>query len=295
MVHHNNCPVCSSADIHLKLICSDHFKSREAFPVWICSICGFSFTQDHPDESAIGKYYESDDYISHSDSSKGLVNKIYRMVRKRMLRRKRNIVKKETGIEKGTILDIGSGTGHFASEMKNEGWIVRGIEINETARKISSENFGLDIISPEEKSSLESASFDCITLWHVLEHFTDLNGYITEISRLLKPGGACIIALPNISSYDADHYGQYWAAYDVPRHLWHFNPDTFGFLFEGRGFRFVKIRPLLPDVFYISILSERYKRNRMAFISGMAKGSYFALQALFNKRRSSSLIYTLKK
>lgn len=295
MVHHNNCPVCSSAGIRLKLICNDHFKSGESFPVWTCPICGFSFTQDHPDEAATGKYYESDDYISHSDSPKGLVNKIYRIVRKRMLRKKRSIVNNQTGLKKGTILDIGSGTGHFAAEMKNAGWIVRGIEIHEKARNASVENFGLDIISPAEISSLESGSFDSITLWHVLEHFNDLHSYINEINRLLKPGGTCIIALPNISSYDAYHYGRYWAAYDVPRHLWHFNPDTFGFLFEGRGFRMVNIRPLPLDVFYISILSERYKGNRMAFISGMLKGSYFASRTLFNKRRSSSLIYTLKK
>ena len=295
MVHHNSCPLCSSAAINLKIVCNDHFKSNESFPVWACSVCGFCFTQDHPDETAIGKYYESEDYISHSDTSKGLVNKIYRMVRKRMLRKKRSIVINETGLKQGTILDIGSGTGHFAAAMKDAGWMARGIEINKKARDASAENFGLDIISPSDISTLESNSFDSITLWHVLEHFNDLHGYIQEISRLLKPGGTCIIALPNISSYDADHFRQYWAAYDVPRHLWHFNPDTFGFLFEGKGFSMVNVRPLPLDVFYISILSERYKGNRMAFITGILKGSYFALPALFNKRKSSSLIYILKK
>jgi SAM-dependent methyltransferase len=295
MVRHNNCPVCSSTEIKLKLTCSDHFRSRETFPLWRCSICGFTFTQDHPDEEAIGKYYESDDYISHSDTSKGLVNKLYRMVRKRMLRKKRHLVKTETGLENGSILDIGSGRGHFAAEMKNAGWSVCGIEINEKAREASAEYFGLDIISPAEISSLEPGSYDAITMWHVLEHLNDLHGYIKETDRLLRQGGTCIIALPNISSFDASHYGEYWAAYDVPRHLWHFDPDTFGFLFESRGFRVVNIRPLPPDVFYISIISERYKGNRMAFITGMIKGSYFALQALFNKRKSSSLIYILKK
>jgi len=295
MVHHNNCPVCTSEEIKLTLTCNDHFRSSEAFPICRCSICGFTFTQDHPDDEAIGKYYESDDYISHSDTSRGLVNKIYRMVRKRMLRKKRSIVKNETGIEKGRILDIGSGTGHFAEEMKNAGWVVSGIEINDKARKASVENYRLDIIHPESISSLKSGSFDCITLWHVLEHFNDLHGYIYEIMRLLKPDGTCIIALPNINSHDAEHYGRYWAAWDVPRHLWHFNADTFGFLFESKGFRMVNIRPLPLDVFYISILSERYKGKSLAFITGMLKGSYFALLALFNKRKSSSLIYVLKK
>ncbi len=258
-------------------------------------MCGFAFTQDHPEEDALGHYYDSDDYISHSDTSKGLVNKIYKIVRSRMLNKKRSIVMKETRLETGSLLDIGSGTGHFASSMKDAGWSVRGIEINRKAREAATVNFGLEIISPEEKSTLEPASFDCITLWHVLEHFTDLYGYIKEINRLLRSGGTCIIALPNISSSDAQHYGKYWAAFDVPRHLWHFNPDVFGFLFEGRGFRLVNIRPLPFDVFYISILSERYKGSSPAFVTGMIKGAYFAVKALFNIRKSSSLIYVLKK
>ena len=295
MTHLNNCPLCTSAEIRLNLICLDHFKSRESFPLWSCSVCGFTFTQDHPDEKEIGKYYESEDYISHSDSSKGLVNKIYRLVRKRMLRKKRSIIKEESGLETGSILDIGSGTGHFAAEMKNAGWSVRGIEINEKARVESADKFGLDLISPEEISSLEAAGFDCITLWHVLEHFNDLHSYIYQINRLLKPGGTCILALPNISSYDAEHYGHYWAAFDVPRHLWHFTPDTLGFLFESRGFRMINIRALPLDVFYISILSERYKGHRLALITGMLKGSYFAFRSLFNKSKNSSLIYILKK
>jgi SAM-dependent methyltransferase len=279
----------------MSLLCIDYFKSRETFPVCTCGVCGFSFTQDHPGEDMIGSYYESGDYISHSDTSKGLVNKIYKIVRSRMLRKKRDIVKKMTGLETGNLLDIGSGMGYFLAAMKNSGWNVKGIEINEKARVISSEKFGLEIFPPEAKGTLEKASFDCITLWHVLEHFSNLHNYIAEIHRLLKPEGICIIALPNIDSFDAQHFGHFWAAYDVPRHLWHFNPDTFGFLFESRGFKILNIITLPLDVFYISILSERYKGNKMAFLTGIVKGSYFAFLTLFNKRKCSSLIHTLKK
>lgn len=295
MIHHNSCPVCSSYDLKPRLLCTDYFKSGETFPLYTCSVCGFSFTQDHPDENAIGAYYESDDYISHSDTSEGLTNKIYKVVRSRMLRKKRDITEKMTGLKSGYLLDIGSGTGHFIAGMNKAGWSVKGIEINEKTRLNSSEKFGLEIIPPEKISSLESGSFDCITLWHVLEHFSDLNFYVAQIQRLLKPAGTCIIAVPNINSFDSLHYGQFWAAYDVPRHLWHFNPDTFGFLFEGRGFRIVNVRTLPLDVFYISILSERYKGNKMAFFTGIVKGSFFAFRTLFNKRKCSSLIYILKK
>ena len=295
MVRHNSCPVCNFNDIRLRLTCTDHFKSKEIFPVFSCSVCGFSFTQDHPEEDVIGDYYDSDEYISHSDTSRGLVNQIYRFVRSIMLKRKRLIIRKATGLNTGNLLDIGSGTGHFAAGMKKAGWSVRGIEINEKAGNAAAKRFDLDIISPSEISSLESGQFDCITLWHVLEHFSDRNSYISEIKRLLKASGTCLIALPNIDSYDAQYYGQYWAAFDVPRHLWHFNPDTFGFLFEGQGFRITDVRPLPLDVFYISILSEKYKGSRMPFVKGLITGTFFGLKALFNKRKNSSLIYILKK
>ena len=295
MIHHKSCPVCYSSDFRHSLTCTDHFKSQEEFNLFTCSVCGFTFTQDHPADDEVGKYYKSDDYISHSDTSRGLVNKIYRLVRGIMLRKKQRLVVKATGVQTGRILDIGTGTGHFAFEMKKNGWITSGIEINIEAREASIERFGLEIIPPEQISSLISASYDCITLWHVLEHFNDLSLYIREISRLLKPGGTLIVALPNMNSFDAGYYKRHWAAYDVPRHVWHFNPDTLGFLFESRGFKMYDIVPLRLDVFYISILSEKYRGNRLAFFTGILKGFVFAFKAVFNKKKTSSLIYILKK
>ena len=295
MVRHNSCPVCTSYEIRQRLICTDHFKSKENFPVFTCSVCGFSFTQEHPAEDAIGNYYESEEYISHSDTSRGLVNKIYRFVRSTMLKRKRKIIRKATGLSTGSILDIGTGTGHFVAEMKRAGWVVSGVEINEKARNSAKERFGVDIIPPSEINSLESGRFDCITMWHVLEHFSDLKSYINQIRRLLRSSGTCVIALPNIDSFDAQYYGPFWAAFDVPRHLWHFNPDTFGFLFEGHGFRIKSVKPLPLDVFYISILSEKYRGRSMPFLKGLVTGTFFAIKALFNKRKSSSLIYILIK
>ena len=227
MVHHNVCPLCSSEQISLYLNCTDHFISKKDFTIGKCAACGFLFTQNYPEESEISAYYESDDYISHSDTSEGLSNKLYRIARSFMLGRKKNLVNTITNKKSGNLLDIGSGTGHFAGTMKRSGWQVKGIEINEKARDFGISHFGLEIIAPDKISGLESNSFDCITLWHVLEHFHDPSDYASEIYRLLKPGAACIIALPNSSSYDAVYYGRYWAAWDVPRHLWHFSPETF--------------------------------------------------------------------
>jgi SAM-dependent methyltransferase len=295
MVHHNVCPLCSSEQIRLHLNCTDHFISKKDFTICKCSECGFLFTQDYPEESEISAYYESDDYISHSDTSEGLSNKLYRIARSFMLGRKKDLINSITCKKSGNLLDIGCGTGHFAGKMKMSGWRVKGIEINEKARDFGASHFGLEILAPDMISELESNSFDCITLWHVLEHFHDPFKNASEIYRLLKPGAVCIIALPNSSSYDALHYARYWAAWDVPRHLWHFNPDTFT-RFSGKS-RFIcqKTKTLPLDVFYISILSEKYKGSDMSFFKGVVKATWFAFLSLLNKGKSSSIIYILRK
>jgi SAM-dependent methyltransferase len=295
MVHHGNCPLCSSENNHIYLRTMDHFLSLETFSLVKCSNCGFIFTQDHPDQEYIGRYYESEAYLSHSDSAKGFSNRLYRLSRSVMLRKKRELVRKSAGLKKGNLLDIGSGTGHFPAEMKKAGWSVRGIEINPGARENSISRFGLDILPPEKIREFPSAEFDCITMWHVLEHLQDPFFYASEISRLLKPGGICIVALPVCDSFDARHYQEFWAAYDVPRHLWHFTPRTFRYFAEKAGFEITATRRLPIDVFYISILSEKNKGSNLSFVTGMVKGTGFAIMSLFKKNRSSSVIYCIKK
>jgi SAM-dependent methyltransferase len=295
MIHHGKCPLCSSEEITIRFTCTDNFISRETFPVAGCNSCGFIFTQDYPEEGEISKYYESTDYISHSDTSEGFVNKVYHLVRQYMLRRKRRLVQKFTGLQTGRILDVGSGTGHFASEMKNGGWHASGIEINEKARAYSISSFGLDTVSPIEINTLEKGSFDCITLWHVLEHFYDPLKYLHDLIPLLKPDGIFVIALPNSSSFDAHSYGPFWAAFDVPRHIWHFSPETFGIFAEKAGLKVGCSRVLPFDVFYISILSEKYSGSGIALLSGLVKATFFSLKTIFNRNRSSSVIYILRK
>jgi ubiquinone/menaquinone biosynthesis C-methylase UbiE len=289
------CPLCSSEKIALHFSCNDHFISKKDFSIFKCSACGFLFTQDYPEETEIAQYYESDNYISHSDISEGFSNKLYRVARGIMLRKKKNLIGKITRLKKGTILDIGSGTGYFAATMKRARWMARGIEINEKARNFSASNFELEVDSPDRITSYESNSFDCVTLWHALEHFHDPFRYISEIYRLLKPGAVCVVALPNCNSYDANHYKRFWAAWDVPRHLWHFQPSTFRIFSEKSGFILENLKILPLDVFYISLLSERYKGSSMAFFKAISKAVIFSFRSLFNKERSSSVIYLLRK
>jgi 2-polyprenyl-3-methyl-5-hydroxy-6-metoxy-1,4-benzoquinol methylase len=295
MVHHDHCPLCSSEMITDHFICTDHFISKEKFVIARCITCGFLFTQDYPDENDIYKYYESDAYISHSDTSSGFINKVYHLIRQVMLQRKRKIIKKITGLKQGHILDVGSGTGHFASVMKNSGWSVKGIEISLKARNFSSSTFDLEIIGPEKISELEPDSFDCVTMWHVLEHFHEPCRYISDIFRLLKPGGTCVVALPNCSSTDAKYYREIWAAFDVPRHLWHFDPATFSEFARKSGLTIDRQLVLPFDVFYISVLSEKYNGSNWPFISGVTRAIWFSVLSVFFRKRSSSVIYILKK
>jgi SAM-dependent methyltransferase len=295
MIHHKTCPLCTGLKISHFQTCTDHFVSREVFDICRCENCGFIFTQDTPPEPEAGRYYESDDYISHSNTKKGITEKIYQVVRRFMLLRKKNLINKITGISSGAILDIGSGTGHFLNNMKTAGWDVKGIEINEKAREYAASQFNIDTISPEKINTLPLKSFDCITLWHVLEHFYDPFRVMEDIAGFIKPGGTVLIALPNSSSFDASYYGDKWAAYDVPRHLWHFNPSTFSIFALKNKFSIIEKLYLPFDVFYISILSEKYKGSKFPLVTGTINGLRFTLRTIFNKAGCSSVIYILRK
>jgi 2-polyprenyl-3-methyl-5-hydroxy-6-metoxy-1,4-benzoquinol methylase len=295
MIHHKVCPLCSDPEISHFLSCTDQFVSQERFDIFKCKKCGFTFTRDYPEESEAGKYYESDDYISHSNSNKRVTDKAYQFIRKIMLSRKKRIIRKITGLPRGNILDIGSGTGHFLNTMRRSGWNISGVEINAKARESCSKQFSIDTIPTEKMDTLPENSFDCITLWHVLEHFHEPFKLMEVIGQILKPSGVVVIALPNSSSFDSMYFGNKWAAYDVPRHLWHFNPTTFS-LFAAKNKLSIAGTGHLPfDVFYISILSERYIGSYFPLLTGTIKGLMFAICSLFRKKGSSSVIYYLRK
>ena len=287
------CPVCHQNKFSQKFLCEDYLVSHESFSICCCDACRFTFTQDVPSQEAMPRYYDSSEYVSHSDTQKGWIHSVYHWVRKRMIRRKVGIIEKRYA--GGKLLDIGCGTGYFAGAMKQKGWEVLGIEPSETAAEIARNKFGLDVRPSEALSELPEKTFEVITLWHVLEHLPDLNESLSRFFQLLKEDGSLIIAVPNVNSYDAGKYRQHWAAYDVPRHLWHFSPDTFSRLIEKHGFRIAGIKPMPFDAFYISMLSEKYKNKKMSGLRGFYRGlvSYFI--CLFDKRKSSSLIYLLNK
>ncbi len=293
MIHYKTCPLCSSPGLTSWLKCRDHLVTKKEFELVRCDSCGLITTQDPPEEKEMAGYYQADEYISHNPVASGFLSSIYRFAREYMIGKKRKYIKR-AGFERGSLLDIGCGTGHFAASMKKAGWEVTGIEPNDKAREYASSEFGLNVLLPEEINRLSDNSFDCITMWHVMEHFHDPFGYASEVRRLLKPGGMWLVAMPNCGSYDAICYGTNWAAWDVPRHLWHFKPATMKRFADKAGFRITGTGVLPFDVFYISILSERIKGGSFSFIKGLCKGLWFSLRVLSDKSKSSSLYYILK-
>jgi 2-polyprenyl-3-methyl-5-hydroxy-6-metoxy-1,4-benzoquinol methylase len=291
MKHHDYCPVCGSADISILFTAKDHMVSGASFPVAGCITCKARFTQDVPDESAIGLYYKSEAYISHTDTRKGMVNRLYHLVRNYTLQAKRKSMRIALGRDHGSILDYGCGTGAFLGVMKAAGWAVTGIEPDADARQLARSAHGVEAREPAALKAMPDESFDIITLWHVLEHVYDLQETLRHLHRVLKPGGHIFIAVPNHTAADAAHYGAFWAAWDVPRHLYHFAPSSMKMLLEKHGFRMQELKAMWFDSFYVSMLSERYRHREPNLVSAAWYGLRSNISAVGHPDRCSSVVY----
>jgi len=294
----SECPVCKGSDFTASLTCKDYTYSQVDFSLVDCKSCGFKFTNPRPTASTIGNYYQSEDYVSHSDTQEGLVNKLYHLVRTYTLQKKLQLIFKLRGRVKKqgktTLLDIGCGTGAFLSTCVKAGFEGRGIEPDTNARAFAQNNYGLQV---DEEAALElfsAGQFDVISLWHVLEHVPDLDSRMKKIKHLLAERGHLIIAVPNCDSYDANYYGKFWAAYDVPRHLYHFTPATLAELAKRHQFKLEQVLPMVFDSFYVSMLSEQYKNGKSNFIGAIWRGFLSNLKAIKTGKQYSSQIYILR-
>ena len=276
-------------DLHLK----DHSVSGELFRLKKNETYGFLETVPAPNLDKLPEYYESEDYISHTDSRRNLFEKIYHAVRVYSVKQKVKLISKfsSTG---GQLLDVGCGTGDFLRAAQEKQWTVFGIEPNEKARSIANQKTGDVIFDSDHLFKFDKSQFDVITLWHVLEHLPDLEKQLQQLNGLLKPGGVLLIAVPNYKSYDAEHYQKFWAAFDVPRHLWHFDNTSIKCLADHFKFKLLKIKPMWFDAFYVSLLSEKYRSGKMNPLKAVLIGFLSNFKAFFTKE-ASSLIYILKK
>jgi SAM-dependent methyltransferase len=295
LIHYQVCPLCSSTEIAEALTARDHTVSQETFSIWECGDCTLRFTQDVPDAASIGVYYKSEDYISHTNTRKGLVNSLYHMVRRQTLSDKHRLLCSATRLKHGKLLDIGAGTGAFVAHMKENEWDVTGLEPDETARQVALTENNVTLAPVSDFYSLPVDSYDAITLWHVLEHVHDLHSYIGQLARLLKKEGRIFIAVPNYTSHDAAVYRGAWAAYDVPRHLYHFSPDAMEDLLTRHGLQLQVTRPMWYDSFYISMLSEKYRNGKGNMVRAGWTGFISDVRAFVDKSKCSSLIYVIGK
>lgn len=275
------------------LTCKDYTVSNESFDLILDEELDMLITSPEPSSENLGKYYESESYISHTDSRHSFFDKIYQLVKSITINQKVKLIEKQLATEsqQKTILDIGCGTGNFLVACQNKGWMVSGIEPNKKATLISEIKLNTTILS--DISQFNNEQFDCITMWHVLEHVPDLKNYISSLKRLLKPEGTLIIAVPNHKSFDANYYGKFWAAFDVPRHLWHFSKKSIRMLFEKEQMKVVKMLPMKFDAYYVSLLSEKYKTGSSNPIKAFLIGFRSNLSALRSKEHSS-IIYVIK-
>lgn len=292
-IHYTLCPVCDSPAIKNVLQVKDHTVSGELFTVAECQSCTLRFTQNVPDENTIAPYYKSENYISHTNTSKGFINKLYQSVRKRTIEKKRKLIEQDTGIKKGKIVDVGSGIGSFISEMKQHGWDATGLEPDADARKVAKELYGLELADIAQFYHLPADHFDAITLWHVLEHVHDLSKYVQQLRTLLTEKGKLFIAVPNYTATDAARYKEYWAAYDVPRHLYHFSPFSIETLMKKNGLKVLKYKPMWYDSFYISLLSSKYKNGKTNWLSAFWNGLRSNIVAIADNKKCSSVIYVI--
>lgn len=273
--------------MELKVSTKDYSVTKEDFDLYYDTDREMLITKPQPENLA--RYYQSDKYISHTDSRATLIDRLYQFVKRRNLKNKIQSIDKQ-GVKDKSLLDFGAGTGDFLKAAEARDYKVLGIEPNADARQ-KAENKGVTLVSNLEE--LKETGFGVITLWHVLEHLPNLDEQISAIRQLLDRDGLLVVAVPNHRSYDAAYYKEFWAAYDVPRHLWHFSRTSIEKIFAKHQMKVVGTKPMLYDAFYVSLLSEKYKGNRLYFFNAFWIGLWSNIKAIFTKEHSS-IIYYLK-
>ncbi|HOW24061.1 MAG TPA: class I SAM-dependent methyltransferase [Bacteroidales bacterium] len=294
MKKHTVCPVCLTPLPDPVMELRDHFLTGETFHLLKCKQCGCGVTDPWPEEEELKRYYRSMDYISHSASSKGLINKLYLGIRIVTLRQKYRLICRLSRRSRGAILDVGCGSGELLHLFSKKHWIVSGIETDEQTRLEAVRKYHLPVGDSRSLNEIRSGSCDVITLWHSLEHIARPSETLEQLRRILTPGGILLVAVPNHASLDAMIYGPCWAAWDVPRHLFHFTYHAMETLMRQHHFRIIHTLPMKRDAYYISLLSERYKHGRINYARALRNGWRSNRYARKNNHTCSSMIYVLK-
>ena len=287
----SNCPICNSDSFSKEISCNDHTYSKKSFDIVSCNSCSFWFSNPIPEEKNIGEYYKSDAYVSHTKNKSGVINSLYHFVKNYSIKKKHTLVKPFLS-NNNTLLDYGCGAGDFLTYCKSQGVNTFGYETSDDARKVAEEKSQIKLKSTNEIHQ-ETKQFDVITMWHVLEHVYDLNKDFEKLTSLLNDDGRLIVAVPNRESFDAKHYKESWAAYDLPRHLYHFTKKDITSFSKNYKLEVESILPMVFDSFYVSMLSEKYSGGNI--VKGILNGLKSNIKGKEEQPNHSSLIYVLKK
>lgn len=287
----DECPSCKHTKLSNYLICKDHSVSGESFALVKCEKCQLIFTNPRPEAGSIAMYYESTNYISHTDHANNLVNLAYKLVRSITLRQKLKLIQSFTQAKK--LLDFGCGTGAFLKYCQAHHYQISGFEPNPNAKLLAANSLKIELLHTLSQIK-KTRKYDIITAWHVIEHVHDLRDTLKTLRKSLHEDGHLFIALPNINSYDALHYGAHWAAYDVPRHLYHFSRLSFERLIRSVKLKIKAIHPMKFDAYYVSLLSEENKTGNKNILQALSTG-YRSNNTGLKTNEYSSLIYVLEK
>lgn len=288
-----NCPLCQQEAQSLYKAVKDHTVSQQDFEIQHCESCALAWTHPMPSAAEIGPYYKAESYISHTNTKKGLMNRMYHIIRANMLFKKVKMIERHLKVSGKTTVDVGAGTGYFVKTLGLFKANATGFEPDADARAVAKNENDLQLQPIEALFDVPEQSVDLISMWHVMEHVHEVDRYFEHYHKILKSDGLLVIAVPNYKSYDQEYYKTNWAAWDVPRHLWHFSPKSMEKWGAKHGFELIELNHLNYDPAYISMMSAGYKGSNKWL--GLLKGIGFMFKSSGRSAKASSPVYFFKK
>ena len=223
--YHVVCNNCGADDTSIVFEGSDWLHAIPGrFTLVRCRHCGLIYLNPRPTPEGMAAYYP-EDYEAHIGTQKQRLSWIRRLDYEYGIHKRHRAIMRYT--QTGHMLDVGCGSGAFLDGMRQRGWSVAGIEPSDRAAGYAKQTLGLQIQNTVlEDAELAPESFDLVTMWNVLEHLSDPQESLRRVGEALRPDGLLVFAIPNLDSLDRILFKQYWAGYDLPRHLYTFPADV---------------------------------------------------------------------
>jgi len=179
-----------------------------------------------------------------SAAKPGLLKKFEAIYRRMALRGHVSFISKAAGNRSGlALLDVGCGSASLLGLMKKRGFRVMGVDFSSEASAVAKDENGVQVVVGSlEDAAFPDASFDIVTLFHVMEHVTNPRDVLQEVGRILRPGGSVVLQVPNIDSWQFRIFKAKWYGLDIPRHVIDYSSDAILRLLSESGFAVNRIR-----------------------------------------------------